>query len=380
MFERRRRTVDSRPIYLISAAGLPNYGDEILTRVWLDWLAKNHPDVPVWLDCPEPGRANHLFAGVHPRLTTTNTLWHLAFGRHGMPLADSAEYVAQVVVDLGSPRLDLGLLQLREMRSVHLLGGGYMNSVWENHLLLLPALVALKQHFQVPIYATGQGVLPLSAEAQSAVHGWVADFDVFETRDVPSAEASGGTPGVDDAFLAFTNARDLYSKTETPDVMLLIQGDFVDEDATEGLVDAAEQFVRAHARGPIGLVESIPPDDSWILPRLRERGLEVNFYPFTRLWLEGLPARAGQVWLTTRFHFHLLAAAAGARGAVIELEADYYGIKHGSLRDLGTGWSSTSDISTSGSLEPGLNENFPKRKQQLARRKASLARRIYPGH
>lgn len=377
MFERRRRSAVSRPFYLISAAGLPNYGDEILTRVWLDWLAKHHPNTPVWLDCPEPGRANHLFGDAHPHLTTTNTLWHLAFGAHGMSLEDGADHAARMVAELGSPRFDLGLMQLRDVRSVHLLGGGYLNSVWENHLLLLPALVTLKERFEVPIYATGQGMLPLSERAREMVPGWVSRFDLFETRDASSAEIVGGDAGIDDAFLAFANRRDLYSTAQTPDVMLLIQGDFVAQEMTDALVDAAEQFVRARGGGPIGLVESIPPDDSWILPRLRERGIDVDFYPFTRVWLDGLPAREGQTWLTTRFHFHLLAAAAGARGAVIELHPEYYGVKHGSLRDLGTGWAYTDEIASAGALEPTVNAGFPASIRRLADRKVAVARSIY---
>lgn len=376
MFGRRRRK--NRPYYLVSSAGLPNYGDEILARVWLDWLAVHRPHTPVWLDCPEPGRANHLFAGAHPLLKTTNTLWHLAFGSQGLGLSEGAERASRFVTGLGSPRFDLGLLELRDVQSVHLLGGGYLNSVWENHLFMLPALTALKETFQVPLYATGQGVLPLSAEAQTAVAGWVEQFDIFETRDRWSAEAVGALNGIDDAFLAFANSRQLYSSSEAPEVMLLLQGDFVAKDDQAALIDIAEKFVREHGQGAkVGLVEAIPPDDSWALDRLRERGIDVEFYPFSRLWLEGLPAKPGQRWLSTRFHFHLLAAAAGAKGAVIELGSDYYGVKHGSLRELGTGWSHASSLDVEGELTPTVDESFAEKIITLAERKAALARRIY---
>lgn len=377
MFERRRRA-DDRPFYLVSAAGLPNYGDEIITRAWLDWLAKRHPNVPVWLDCPEPGRANHLFANVHPLLKTTNTLWHLALGAEGMPFSDAIELASRRVAELGSPRFDLGLLELREMRSVHLLGGGYLNSVWEHQLLFLPALVQLKDRFKIPIYATGQGLFPLGEDARGAVSGWLRKFDVFETRDSPSAKMPGASAGVDDAFLAFANRRQIYSKGKSPDVMLVMQGDFVDERAEEPLVDAVVEFVRAQqTSGPVGLVESIPPDDSWMLSRLQERGVAVDFYPFIRLWEEGLPARSGQTWLSTRFHFHLLAAAAGAKGAVVDLHPGYYGVKHASLRELGTGWSFAGDATRPGSIVPTGNPDFAAARQGLTDRKVAIARSIY---
>lgn len=376
MFERRRRS-DERPFYLISAAGLPNYGDEFITRAWLDWLAKRHPNVPVWLDCVEPGRANHLFAGAHPLLRTTNTLWHLVLGAQDMSFTEGIEYASDRVAHLGSPRFDLGLLQLREVQSVHLLGGGYLNSVWEHQLLLLPALARLKDDFGVPIYATGQGMSPLSDQARASVAGWLRRFDLFETRDKQSASAPGAVSGIDDAFLAFANQRPVYAGGGSPDVMLVLQGDFMTDDTVEPLVDAVERFVRTNARSAVGLIESIPPDDSWMLPRLQEWGIDVDFYPFLRLWEGGFPARRGQSWLSTRFHFHLLAAAAGADGAVIELRPDYYGVKHASLRDMGTGWSFASDASAPGSITATGNPAFSANRQVFADRKVAVARSIY---
>jgi hypothetical protein len=238
--------------------------------------------------------------------------------------------------------------------------------------------VQLKDRFSIPIYATGQGLFPLSEDARAAVSGWLRKFDVFETRDSPSAKMPGATAGIDDAFLAFANRRQIYSGGKSPDVMLVIQGDFVDERAEEPLVDAVVEFVRAHqTSGRVGLVESIPPDDSWMLPRLRERGIDVDFYPFIRIWEEGFPARPGQAWLSTRFHFHLLAAAAGAKGAVVELHPDYYGVKHASLRELGTGWSFATDATRPGAIVPTGNPAFAAARQDFADRKVAVARSIY---
>lgn len=375
---RRRDGPQPRPIYLVSAAGLPNYGDELITRAWLDWLRVHRPDTPVWLDCPEPGRANHLFAGTHPLLRTTNTLWHLASSLDGVPLEEAAGRAARLVTDLGSPRFDLGLLELREMQSVHLLGGGYLTSVWQHQLCMVAALVALKERFAVRLYATGQGLVPLSSEARALLPGWVAKFDLFEARDSASAAAIGATFGLDDAFLAFANAREIYARRDSPDLMVLLQGDFMDVADRTLLVDAVEAVARSQGAARVGLVESIPPDDSWSLSSMAERGLKVEFYPFARLWLEGLPARAGQTWLSTRFHFHLLAAAVGARGAYLELDAEYYAAKHASLREVGTGWARVSEFHEPTAISPAVDPLFSSRRKEFAARKEALARRIYP--
>ncbi len=366
-----------RAFYLVSSAGVPNYGDEVITRAWLDWLARHHPSVPVWLDCLEPGRANHLFKGVHPRLQTTNTLWHLAIQGAGRALGDGADWAADLVKNLGSPRFDLGLIQLREVASVHLLGGGYLNSVWPHQLLLLPALVELRETFGIPVFATGQGLSPLDDEAKAMLPGWVEKFDLFETRDAPSAAVLHAEQGIDDAFLAFASRRPIYSTDPTPDVMLLLQGDFATDDRAEQIADGVADFVRAHGgAGRVGVAESLPPDDAWILPFLAERGIDTEFYPFTRIWSEGLPARRGQTWLSTRFHFHLLAATGGAAGVVLDVRPDYYGVKHASLLELGTGWAYVDDPSHLGGASP-KGPGAVTRRAHLARRKTAVARQIY---
>jgi hypothetical protein len=371
---------DRAPYYLVSSAGVPNYGDELITRSWLDWLARRHPRVPVWLDCIEPGRAFHLFRDAHPRLRTTNTLWHLALSGAGMPLDEGEQHVTRMVRDLGTPRFDAGLRDLRGVRSVHLLGGGYLNTVWPHQLLLLPALRQLRLSFGVRLFATGQGMSPLDEEARVRVAEWVKAFELYETRDAHSAGILDAQSGLDDAFLAFANKRPLYSARNTPDVMLILQGDFRGSHDEGELADAAAGFIARRGSGrTVGVVESLPPDDSWLVPRLRERGVEVEVYPFLRIWDEGMPARAGQEWLSTRFHFHLMAAAAGARGVVLNLNPDYYGVKHASLRRLGTGWHEVDSIDDIADATPGDSGSFgtASHRAELGRVKALIARRIY---
>lgn len=124
---RRKPTHDQathRPLYLVSTAGHPNLGDELITRAWLDFLARSHPDRDVWLDCPEPGRASHLFADTHPRLRVTNTLWELAHSSDAHDVRVDAPRIERIVRELGSPRVDEGLLLARRAASIHLLGGG----------------------------------------------------------------------------------------------------------------------------------------------------------------------------------------------------------------------------------------------------------------
>src|SRR5699024_3356858 len=72
--------------------------------------------------------------------------------------------------------------------------------------------------------------------------------------------------------------------------------------------------------------------------RPRDVVAEDGFVPFTRFWRGELSPAAHQVWLTTRFHHHLVAALHGARGIAPTAKTGYYDVKHGSLVEGGSRW------------------------------------------
>lgn len=368
------------PLYLVSAGGQPNFGDEFITRAWLDWLAEHQPNREVWLDTIEPGRASHLFRDTHPLLKTTNTLWHAT---HTGPsdVEEAAARMRALIRDLGSPRYDLGLRDLRGMGSIHLLGGGYMNAIWPENFGVIEALVTLKSDFGVPIFATGQGLLPHEGPTVDRLRERLHEFDHVEARDAESARAFGVPHGLDDAFLAFANARPIYAPPEgLPSTMVLVQGDIDDPEQDLRLDRAVQQFMAEHTAGDVGFAEGIPPEDF----RRAQAFVEDSapFFPFMRIWDEGFPAREGQSWLTTRFHFHLLAAAAGAKGTIVNARPGYYDIKHESLQELGTGWTTwepaEDDDARGGTVPIGTNDpGFPARAKEFGLHKAELAARLY---
>ncbi|WP_345751197.1 polysaccharide pyruvyl transferase family protein [Microbacterium rhizophilus] len=363
-----------KPLYLVSTAGHPNYGDELITRAWLEYLAARHPERTVWLDCPHPGRASHLFAGSHPRLRTTSTLWELALGSESHdPIAD-AERVTRIVRDLGSPRFDAGLRALRGVASIHLLGGGYVNGVWQDNLGLLSAIAAVREEFGVPAFATGLDVMPLEEPLASWAKDRLAAFASVEARDEATAEAMGVGLGLDDAFLALALKRPLYDRRPTPDRMVLVQGDLREweDDAVLGTIDG---FLAGISAASVGFAESNPPDDHHF------RGLsrpDSRFYTFGGLWADGLPARAGQKWLTSRIHAHLLAAAAGAAGLVLAGRGGHYDAAHSALLDLGTGWTVVKAGDPVCSEDATVDPSFADKAKQLAARKRHQADRLYP--
>ncbi|MEW1961361.1 hypothetical protein AB0269_02730 [Microbacterium sp. NPDC077644] len=358
-------------IYLVSAAGHPSFGDELITRAWLDVLTELRPEAEVWLDCPYPGRASHLFRRTHPGLHVTSTLWELAAScpSPADPIAD-AERVARFVRDLGTPRIDPGLLALRGVANVHILGGGLFAAAGVESLGIISAVAELQRAFGIPASVTGLCLPPMDRELSTWVTGELDVFDVVEARDRVTAEAVGGELGLDDAFLALAVGRRVYDESTAPEHVVLVQGDartWTDGDAIRSI----ESFFGDTPHEVAAFVEATPPDDARYIA---DTAPEARFYSFGNIWFDGLPARAGQRWLTTRFHAHLLAAAAGAMGTVI-IDADGADDRtHSSLLDLGTGWNA---IRAGEQAAPAADPDFPARAREHAATKRALAVAMY---
>ena len=99
-------------------------------------------------------------------------------------------------------------------------------------------------------------------------------------------------------------------------LFVCIQSDTADPERFETAVASARKAVeKAGQQGTEAYyVEAIPGADRVAYDLLADLIPEERFLPFSHIWAHGLPLSRNQTWITSRFHFHLLAAAAGARG------------------------------------------------------------------
>lgn len=363
-------------IYLVAPSGNPNFGDEFIAASWLRYLAATQPDAEVYLDCPHPGLAQVLFAGLHPNLRVTNTLWRAVADSAALPPAEMSARVADLVKNLGSPQYDLGLLQLRQARSLHLLGGGYINGMWPQHYALIAGMRAVRELTGAQLFATGLGLMPFSRNGSVDAESLFQGFHYASARDQPSVRTFGLSAGIDDAFLGVE--AELGRNSLAPNSLCLcIQNDTTDGDYLDNAVALARQRIEeATAQGrSVHYFEAIPGPDRDAFEQLRDLIPEQNFIPFSDIWLHGLPVHANQEWLTTRFHFHVLAAAAGASGTVIGAKAGYYDIKHTSVLELGSGWSY---IDAAGDVSSPAPNTLQTNLDDLVARKRAEAGKLYP--
>jgi hypothetical protein len=162
--------------------------------------------------------------------------------------------------------------------------------------------------------------------------------------------------------------------------MLCIQSDMTDEPTFNRLRDKLRVVVEnSLAKGlSVGYVEAIPGSDRRMFDALEGLIPEENFTPFTQVWSDGLPVRRGQQWYTSRFHPHMVAAAAGAKGVAIGILDDYYDIKHRSLLELGSGWTYAAAGGDSELPEATGSAAFEATATRLAGTKRSEALALYP--
>jgi Polysaccharide pyruvyl transferase len=351
--------------YLVAPAGMPNLGDELIAATWLRYLAKARPDAEVVLDCIKPAQAAKYLAGLHPKARFTSTLWTLCMRNWGKsaPLTAAAVQEAAGAV---TGRFAEGLAELAAADTVHMVGGGYVNALFPHLVGLLSGITARACGRMV---MTGQGLCPPPEDAVDLVRGLVNRFDVVDVRDLPSAEFADAECTGDDVYLGL----DPETTPGVPEVMISVQSLLTDT-PPERLVAYLAETMDSWGVASAGLLECTPADTE--LLDVVERKLTIERrYGVTEVLRDGFPARPGQAWISTRFHPHLLAAAAGASGIALSLNAGYYGTKHRSLIEAGSHWTLSEDLSVPARPAGG---GYPAdRLAELRRVKSGLADAIY---
>ena len=376
-----KRSAAPRVIYLVGTAGHPNYGDEVITRAWLRYYARVAPDAVVWLDTPRPGQSAALLSGLHSGLRCVDTLFHACWNAPTSHYKETLDFGQQVITSPGLiPREATGIDNLASVDLVHIIGGGYINALWPEHLALISAAGAIAEVHGARTAITGSGLTPFVSGSEGSLGEVLSRFDVVDVRD--EASYGGVSPHVahatltnDDAFLDI--ASDIYQDHRSSRVAVIIQSDLLDV-PLEDLADYAVRTLKAWGvdQEPVSLYECLPPDDSVVMPLLRPHLPHLELVPFAALWREGFPSSPGLRWISTRFHPHLLAAARGSQGTAVPIGSDYSRTKHHALTQLGSGWSVAPDLEYPIEISPAPSKPYGGKLTAIKEAKMNVARQV----
>ncbi|MGB3707230.1 polysaccharide pyruvyl transferase family protein [Gordonia sp. (in: high G+C Gram-positive bacteria)] len=357
--QRARRAVESRDVvYLVTTAGFPNFGDELIVEAWLRYLAVHRPLARVVVDSQRPGQAALLLRQANRRAVFVDTIWNLvqyASGDAAGPEVDRDapwEWIARATTRMGvAPREGDGVELLLRANTIHIVGGGYLNNVWPHHANLVTVVAEAARVTGAKAIATGAGLTPgFTGAALERFRFDASTFEVFDVRDQPSADLLGSVPGAsftgDDAWLSPRVHRRPRAVPATGNVVLCAQSDLTDDFVWRGRTgfEALVEFIGVTldewevAGSDVTVLECIPGLDVQVAERLGDRLAGSQRIPFLQAWRSGLPVSRGNTWLSTRFHPHLLAAAAGDSGVAVVSKPDYYATKHRSLTESGSQW------------------------------------------
>lgn len=367
-----------RRIYLVGSSGYPYYGDESIAAAWLRYLAATEPDAEVYLDCPNPGGAQLFLADLHPRVRFVDTLFRISWAAPSEEAEEVVEFASRATRQpgFGYAHRAAGIELLLTADVFHVIGGGYVNSIWPRHVTFLAAGQVLCAEHGKQVAMTGQGLLP-NAASGDLLDRLTAGYAVVDVRDARSRGLLSGdsvTDTGDDALLGL--GADRYDQRDSVSTMMCLQSDLVEGDL-DALVTSAAATAQEWGLRPdkIGYVEAIPGQDRVVFDRLESQLPGMRFYPFTEVWREGLPARRGQRWITTRESLHLAAAAAGAWGVAFPIRPGYDDLTHQDLLDKGSRWV----IGTPGEPAPAPRgePGFGPELDGLVAAKQAVARRVY---
>lgn len=373
------RTDSPTKLYLVATTGNPNYGDELIARTWLEHLARIAPDAEVWVDCPNPGPSEVLLGHLHPNVRFTDTFWRLCWEAPSDEPWDVASFVQHAIDNPGmAPRWLAGIELATTVDLVHVVGGGFINDIWPRHVGLLAASIAAVRRSGGRAVMTGQGLCPVSEEARPLVRNLVSQFEIVDVRDKPSAQlvspaCEASTTG-DDMFFGIHQG--LYRTDDLREVMICLQSDMLDVSvpALAGfLLDTLREWDIGSEQ--VGIVEGIPRVDREVFALVEHDLPGARFYPLSEILDAGLPAAEGQSWLSTRFHMHLMAAAAGASGVAVSINSNYYTNKHRALIERGSGWDLSEGLRVPDA--PGEGGFDRKTLRKLHEEKIKLAYAIY---
>ncbi|QXN62359.1 polysaccharide pyruvyl transferase family protein [Serratia fonticola] len=384
--KRRNKDIPIEPskvktFYLISAAGMPNFGDDMLTRYWVQYLQTRFPGCTIYLDAVDSVVASELF----PTVKCVDYVWRLA-----QALGDEGSVQDKFSDPYALPTRERLMTKVFDAAdSIHLLGGGYINELWGANARLMELAGYFAEKHELACYATGLGLQPLSADNANKFAPFIRQFNLFDVRDQASYDVLEplSIPGLsftgDDYFAFPEHPIGSLSEHEQPTLHLCIHTELSENGVlTENLLALIQQavslFSEQHPAATIKFYEFRPGSDGVFFQRVMQCFPQAVFTPFEDIWRNGLQFAANDFCISSRFHFQVIAASLGIAGIALSW-SDYYDNKFASLQQMSDWPIVTPDVSTDtlGQLLVSQRADRQNGREEICQAKRQLLTRLY---
>lgn len=198
--------------FLHGGAGVNNYGDEIVARQWIDFLANSNAG-EVTLSGQRIVSLRSTFGSSYGDINLTDALSKV---QSVLPnsFEDSFNAGVSFFDDCNYAKYNLTHKDIREFSKIsvfHLHGGGYINNIWKSHAFYMGFGVAMKAKFGCRVIATGLSLNPLpnlNDHFCATMSEQLLNYDLIELRDSESfiwlrklSPSSKVFLGLDDMFI-----------------------------------------------------------------------------------------------------------------------------------------------------------------------------------
>lgn len=283
-------------IHLFSAAGHNNYGDDLITEMWLEKLRNAKAKISLYCGGAfKPDAAYKNLSGIH-------NFWN------------GVEKIPSMTGDK-----DLVILT----------GGGYSNVLFDVSPRLFRAIARAPAN---SVIWTGADIFPQSDETMALLENCRSSFRFVETRDKTSCDLFNRAGikarcGVDDIFMFPKSRIAEVFPSENRNLILNVQNQFVDSASLNDVTKMIEHRFASEGFDRIVSYELCRDSDSDIAEILLKKGLPVSIVTRDMIGNRSLRIPSKSKYITTRFHFHLAMCRIGAEGTCISLN-EYYDNKH----------------------------------------------------
>lgn len=367
---------------MISGAGAPNYGDELILRDWLEFLDKYLPNEEIVVETTSTEEENLAHTIVGNNTIAINYLRTIA--KNNKTLSFWGQVARGWYFGFGAthkPNITYSLLYstINSCRHIHLVGGGYIHQRNNVSAFILGAVAGFSKKYNKPLYATGIGMQPMANIPKKYIY--VAEkvftqFKYLEVRDKESYEflvrnigkRYNFILGLDDSFIQDVKKNITLSSNSLtihfscgyhalPKVIKYIQNNF------EYIQNKYKNFF---------FWECYPKGDEIPYIKIKELFPALKKISINNLLENGIPFHKGDCLVTSRFHPHMMFSRLGGEGVFIS-DSNYYDIKHNSVIALGSNFIS--------SPEP-LNSKFKQNKihiknNEYVKNKNNIIKLIY---